>query len=243
MNGMTPQVKRLYVYKLDHDVGMNPNPFGGYCTLTYCKALMRSAIAKYVTERQNAQPAMTVDQMGIWVVGIAAKKLNDRTIERYGHIIYAMQVTEILSHAQYFNDPRFEYKKLIASKEEEDIIETDEKHGFHFFRNNKEPRLCGDNQQKNLDMSCMGIGCEYVLVSDCFEYYGVESYRHLKLLDYLGLSENDTLRGYRLYIENSEKDIPYEYSEYIKNDFRNRKCLSRPTFSHPGFIIPSSMRL
>ncbi len=34
---MSGEAEILYVYKVDHDVGMNPNPFGEYCTLAYCK--------------------------------------------------------------------------------------------------------------------------------------------------------------------------------------------------------------
>lgn len=233
-----PKINKLYVYKLDHDVGMNPNPFGRYCTLTYCKASMRSSISKYVEEQLKNSSSTSVDQLGVWVVGIAAKGLNDRTNIRYGHIVYAMQVSEIMTHTQYWNDPRFVYKKLIATQEEEEQIEIDEKHGFSFFRSNRDARLCGDNQFKNLEMSCTGTGCENVLISNRFEYYGSDSFKYLKLIDYLGLSAGDTLRGYRIYSKGSEKDIPDIFSQYIENEFRNRKCISRPTFSHPDFIIP-----
>lgn len=28
---------RLFSYVVDHDLGFSPDPFGGYCTLVYCK--------------------------------------------------------------------------------------------------------------------------------------------------------------------------------------------------------------
>ena len=34
---MERKMKILYAYKVDHDLGMNPNPFGAYYTLAYCK--------------------------------------------------------------------------------------------------------------------------------------------------------------------------------------------------------------
>ena len=35
-NARDRKVKIVYAYKVDHDLGMNPNPFGAYCTLAYC---------------------------------------------------------------------------------------------------------------------------------------------------------------------------------------------------------------
>lgn len=33
---------RNFSYKIEHDFGLAPNPFGGYCTLAVCKSSIRS---------------------------------------------------------------------------------------------------------------------------------------------------------------------------------------------------------
>ena len=83
---------RLYSYILVHDYGFAPNPFWGACTLATCKPKIR----------QTAQK-------GDWIVGLSRKADGNR-------IIYAMQVEEVLSIADYFNAERYEDKKPDYSK-------------------------------------------------------------------------------------------------------------------------------
>ena len=78
---------RLYSYVVTHDTGFAPNPFLGHCTLANCKPDVRRTA-----------------QIGDWIVGLSPKASGNK-------IIYAMQVEEILSYAQYFNDLRFQLKK------------------------------------------------------------------------------------------------------------------------------------
>ena len=56
----------IYTYKVDHDLGINPNPFGAFCTLAYCKGGMRDSIQKQITKKQSKNPALSVRDMGLW---------------------------------------------------------------------------------------------------------------------------------------------------------------------------------
>jgi hypothetical protein len=79
---------RLCSYVVKNDKGLAPNPFWGYCTLALC----------------------TPNHMGIkaekgdWLVG-------NSSVAKGNKLIFAMQVEEILSFDQYYNDPRFKRKK------------------------------------------------------------------------------------------------------------------------------------
>ena len=64
----------FFSYKLEHDFGLAPNPFGGYCTLAVCKSDIRK------NKRLN---------IGDWIIGIGSQKLK-----KLNHLIYTMQVSE-----------------------------------------------------------------------------------------------------------------------------------------------------
>lgn len=83
----------LYSYVVRYDSGFAPNPFYGCCSLATCKPMIRKAA-----------------QVGDWVVGSgsAAKAAN-----RGGTLVYAMEVSEILTFEQYFADKRFTGKKPV----------------------------------------------------------------------------------------------------------------------------------
>jgi len=81
---------KLYSYIVARDFGFAPNPFYGFCTLATCKPRIRASAS-----------------VGDWVVGTGAKS-------RYGlagHLIYAMQVSEVLDFDTYWNDARFLLKR------------------------------------------------------------------------------------------------------------------------------------
>ena len=231
VNG-SPQIKHVYVYKLDHDTGMNPNPFGDYCTLAYCKHDMREIIVKDVAAAKSLHPGLSVGDIGIWVIGIAAKRLDFKGSNRYGRIVYAMQVTELLTFDEYWVDPRFVSKRPNRTSDEEVKIQNGHKGNYRFFKLNDNRRICGDNIDGRYDE-----GSRYVLVSDRFEYYGTDSENKIRLIDFLGLSEKDTMRKYRVYPSPSGKPIPEAVIEYIEHAFGARKCMARPTFSSPDFEV------
>ena len=79
---------RLYSYKVVYDIGFAPNPFHGICTLATCKPKIR-------------QSASTGD----WVVGVGSCAQKTE-----GQLVFAMEVGEKLTFAEYWSDPRFRRK-------------------------------------------------------------------------------------------------------------------------------------
>lgn len=147
---------RIHSYVVRYDSGFAPNPFYGYCTLATCKpAIRRSA------------------DVGDWVVGSGS---NDRSVQRGGHLVYAMRVTEAMTFGEYDRDPRFESKKP--------------------YRNGSRKQSCGDNiyfraaagvawQQRdsfhshpdgslNPDHVARDTSVNRVLISNDFVYFGGE---------------------------------------------------------------------
>jgi hypothetical protein len=77
------RVPILHSYIVAYDSGFAPNPFNGFCTLATCKPDIRKHAA-----------------------------LGDREgVRRGGFLVYAMQVQEALTFAEYWSDPRFARKK------------------------------------------------------------------------------------------------------------------------------------
>ena len=82
-----------YSYVVARDYGFAPNPFGGICSLATCKPGIRRAA-----------------QTGDWVFGTGSATRGQR-----GHLVFAMNVDEKLSFNQYWNDPRFRYKRPVMN--------------------------------------------------------------------------------------------------------------------------------
>ena len=81
---------RGFFYVVSRDYGFAPNPFGGLCTLATCKPRIRKAA-----------------KIGDWVFGIGSRKKPDLRFM----CVYAMLVEEILSFNDYWNDPKYQFKK------------------------------------------------------------------------------------------------------------------------------------
>jgi len=85
----------FFSYKLDHDFGLAPNPFGGFCTLAVCKPSIRN------------NPNLNI---GDWIIGTGSKHLK-----KLHYLIYAMKVEEKIDFNQYWIDSRFQYKKPVIN--------------------------------------------------------------------------------------------------------------------------------
>jgi hypothetical protein len=117
----------LFSYTITRDYGFAPNPFPPYCTLATCKPRIRNSAA-----------------IGDWIMGISSAA-NACAIKK--RLIYAMQVQEILTFDQYWNDLRFAYKKPImnGSKRQtygDNIYHTDESTN-NFIQENSHHSLAG----------------------------------------------------------------------------------------------------
>ena len=80
---------KLYSYVVPRDFGFAPNPFYGICTLATCKPKIRATA-----------------HVGDWVLGTGSKQYG-----LDGHVVYAMQISAILTYDQYWSDPRFIRKR------------------------------------------------------------------------------------------------------------------------------------
>jgi hypothetical protein len=85
------RVPILHSYIVAYDSGFAPNPFNGFCTLATCKPDIRKHAA-----------------LGDWVIGTGS---NREGVRRGGFLVYAMQVREALTFAEYWSDQRFARKK------------------------------------------------------------------------------------------------------------------------------------
>ena len=148
-----------YSYLVEHDFGLAPNPFGKYCTLAVCKPKIRKSNKLQIND---------------WVIGTGSKALEDisRKKLRY-HLIYVMQVSEIILMEDYWSDPRFEYKKPIINgplatmygdnfyhkDSSGNWIQEDSAHSLYDGKTNEE-HLKTDTSGKN------------VLVAELFYYFG-----------------------------------------------------------------------
>jgi hypothetical protein len=149
---------RIYSYLIEHDFGLAPNPFGGYCTLAVCKPKIRKS--------KNLKK-------GDWIIGTGSKALENVSGKVYsGKLIYAMRVDEIITFEQYWNDERFQYKKPnlngslqaiygdnIYHKESGVWIQSDSAHSL-------------EGGEPNLKHLKKDIGGENVIISENFYYFG-----------------------------------------------------------------------
>jgi hypothetical protein len=80
---------RLISYVVASDTGLAPNITEDFCTLAVCKPVIRR-VARIEED---------------WILGFSTPNHGRN------RLIYAMQVEEKLPFEDYFNDPRFKYKK------------------------------------------------------------------------------------------------------------------------------------
>ena len=141
---------KLYTYVVRHDTGFAPNPYHGYCTLACCKPLIR----------QSAK-------VGDWIMGGGAA-----TKGRGAQVVYVMQVSETLTFAEYWDDPRFRAKKPRLDARYEDWV------GDNIYPD-------ADGMQQLLSMhsdagcspcehdECNDLSVDRVLIGERFAYWGV----------------------------------------------------------------------
>lgn len=143
-----------FSYVVEHDYGLAPNPFGGYCSLAVCKPAIR--------KNKNLE-------IGDWIIGTGSKKL-----QKMNHLIFAMQLEEKLLLDDYWNDKRFQYKKPVVNGS---LVQM---YGDNFYHKNsqnqnwiQEPSAHSTVQkEKHTKNDTSG---EYVLLSKNFYYLGDNS--------------------------------------------------------------------
>jgi hypothetical protein len=142
---------------MTRDYGFAPNPFGGYCTLATCKPHIRKKA-----------------EIGDWIIGTGSKEIN-----LVNRLIYLMQVSEKLPLEVYWEDPRFQFKKPILNGSLVTI------HGDNVYskdeRGEWKQTICQHSHADfttNIEHLKNDTSGEFVLVSDCFYYFG---HNHLEV--------------------------------------------------------------
>jgi hypothetical protein len=143
-----------YSYKIEHDFGLAPNPFGEHCTLAVCKGDIRKSKRLAI---------------GDWVFGTGSVKLK-----KLHYLIYAMRVDEIITFDQYWNDPRFQYKKPVLNGSlvqlyGDNIYHKDVATGKWIQEDSAHSTSHDVTNQAHLEADTSG---ERVLISKHFYYFG-----------------------------------------------------------------------
>lgn len=150
---------KIYSYVIEHDLGLAPNPFGGYCTLAVCKGAIRKS--------NNLN-------IGDWIIGTGSKSLEIKTSSPYiGKLIYAMKVEEKLTFNEYFIDKRFQDKKpnvrgTLFKMYGDNIYHCDNENIWH-QADSAHSNHDGSVNQKHLKRDTDG---KNVLISKSFFYFG-----------------------------------------------------------------------
>ena len=143
-----------YSYKIEHDFGLAPNPFWGYCTLAVCKSKIRRNVNL---------------KIGDWVIGTGSVKLK-----KLHHLIFLMQVEEKISINDYWNDSRFDIKKPIINGS---LVQMYGDNIYHQDKTSKE--WIQEDSAHSLDEGLQNkghvtrdTGGKFVLISKKFYYFG-----------------------------------------------------------------------
>ena len=146
-----------FSYKIEHDFGLAPNPFGGYCTIAVCKPTIRN--------NKNLK-------IGDWIIGTGSAKLNN-----LHHLIFAMQLEEKITLDDYWNDIRFQYKKPVINGSLMQMYGDN----FYHYDIKKKKWIQEDsahsltNGKANSGHVKIDTSGKYVLISQNFYYFGDNS--------------------------------------------------------------------
>lgn len=144
----------LFSYKLEHDYGLAPNPFGGVMSLAVCKSDIR----------KNKNLAI-----GDWIVGTGSV-----TMDNLNHLIYAMKVENLITYDQYWESPEYAFKKPVLTGS---LVQMYGDNFYHTDPESKKPiqELCAhahpnaEKRQKHIERDTSG---KFVPLSRHFYYFG-----------------------------------------------------------------------
>jgi hypothetical protein len=144
---------RLFTYVISNDMGFAPNPFYQHCTLACCKPAIRRV----------AVP-------GDWVAGLWPKREGNS-------LVYWMRISEKITFAQYWSDPRFTEKKPCFRS-----LNLERQCGDNIY----EPQMNGEFRQclsfhsngfsENPKKKKRDLSGKFVLIGTDFSYFGVNAF-------------------------------------------------------------------
>ncbi|MCL2327291.1 MAG: hypothetical protein FWC39_02125 [Bacteroidetes bacterium] len=149
---------KIYSYVLRQDCGSAPNPFGGICTLTICKPVIR----------RNAQK-------GDWIIGCGSSrvKLKDGKFKNFSDkIVYAMKITDIKTLKEYDEYCRSSLTTKIPQWNTKDYQLRIGDCIYDYSKGEKSVLRESVHKEWNKPTDESGINA---LLSNCFYYFGVEA--------------------------------------------------------------------
>jgi hypothetical protein len=152
---------KLFSYKMTHDTGFAPNPFGHTLTLATCKPAIRKK-----------------KEVGEWIAGFTSVKLNHDPVGEE-RLVFLMRIGEKCHLSKYFSDPRFQDKiplphlKDPVAKAGDNIYRPLVPGAIEFFHFEQLKNInhwagCGPDQDHLIE----DISGQFVLVADIFYYFG-----------------------------------------------------------------------
>jgi hypothetical protein len=185
-------MSKIYSYVLKIDDGAAPNPFGGVCTLTICKPVIR---------RKSS--------VGDWVVGTGSKNaiLSDGTIHDFSkYLVYAMKITDKKYLRKYDEWCKSNLQIKIPKFNSNNIIEQ-RGDCIYDFSNGVPPIIRASvHTEKNRERDLSG---KYSLLSNHFYYFGEAP---IKLPSDLQILVKGT-QGHLVFEDN---EIISKFEEWIK---------------------------
>lgn len=160
---------RIFRYIVRYDAGTAPNPYDGHCTLSICKPRIRRTA-----------------RVGDWIVGFRSR--------RRGEVIYAMQVGESITFADYWRDARFRSRRPDEMDVPTDnIYRPVQSHGetandYEWVKNNVH----------GLEAKTKDLSGQRALVANRFWYFGRNSPAiHPELLHLAPVTQGHVLHAHR----------------------------------------------
>ncbi len=192
---------KLHSYIVRVDSGFAPNPFYGLCTVTTCKPDIRR-----------------VASVGDWVIGSGSKSKG-----RDGCLVFAMRVSEAMSFAEYWKDPRFRRKRpdMNSSKKRacgDNIYHVDRDTGQ--FVQVPLYHSCSDGTP-DFDKLAHDTKVDRVLISDDFVYWGGDG---PPVPEFRGVRVCHTTQKHK---SNFPDEVVREFIAWIRG-FTERGCRGRP---------------
>lgn len=188
---MSSRQKECISYIVVDDCGYAPNPWWGVCTLAICKPVIRKTAKE-----------------GDLIVGLTPSKLG------YG-LVYAMEVAEILTLGEYYNDWRYQDKKPdFASNDVRKWMGDNlyEQLGWDHIQHTSAHNIYGREQnvldeRKQKDLSGLNV-----LIAGLFYYFGEMAPQLPSELDFLQIG-----RGHRT--SGTQGVLAFErYAAYLLKD-------------------------
>lgn len=141
-------MNRIFSYVITHDTGFAPNPYGGVLTLATCKPKIRK-----------------VGKAGDWLLGTGSKNTIGSN-----RLVYAAQVSEVLTLAEYGKSTLYKFKIPCLSGE------PWQRHGdnIYWLNANDEWRQ-RRNLHHNVEHVKRDLSGENVLVCNDFWYFGKQA--------------------------------------------------------------------